>query len=166
MDKQAQWALVAAAWVLAIGIICMGLYAIYHFSNAAPVVETAVRVFGTAQNPICPVDGDPVVLGPDTPSVNYNGNTYYFCGHKDTLGRDHKMLFLMDPMHYLTGSAPLQDPGTPGLTPETSSAAVGLTLSATDAPQKLATPLASPVAQPSPQASPVMLSPTATAFSY
>jgi YHS domain-containing protein len=121
MEKKAQWSLVAAAWVLAVGVIGMGAYALWRFSTpaAAPPAEAGgLRSFGTADKPLDPIDGQAVEITPDTPKVNYNGNFYYFDDRKDVLGRSHKMLFLMDPLHYLTGAAPLVAPGlpTPGAT--------------------------------------------------
>jgi len=102
MDNKAQWSLVAAAWVLAIGVIGLGLYAIRHFSREA-ALPGAVQSFGTPAKPLCPVDHVELALGPETPKVSFNGTIYYFCDNKDPLGRSHKTLFLMDPLLYLTG---------------------------------------------------------------
>jgi YHS domain-containing protein len=158
MDKKAQWSLVAAAWVLAIGVLALGLYALHRFSpddskTAAPPVPQP----GIATKVFCPVDHVEVVVGPTTPKVNYNGNTYYFCDTKDSQGRSHKELFLMDPQLYLTGQssyAPVQTPAAatpaPGvapsatLTPPSASDTGGPSYSRAATPGPPATPLASP----------------------
>jgi YHS domain-containing protein len=104
MDKNAQWSLVTAAWVLALGVLGLGAYAIYHFgSGQASGGPQALPSFGTADKPLCPVDHAEIALGPNTPKVNYQGRTYYFCDKRDEQGRTHKMLFLMDPELYLRG---------------------------------------------------------------
>jgi YHS domain-containing protein len=105
--------------VLAIGVIALGLYAIHHFSgisSSAPA-PGQVRSFGTPQSPVDPVDGQPVTVDSNTPQVNYSGTIYYFDSDRDVRGRSHKMLFLMDPLHYLTGSAPLIEPAPFATTP-------------------------------------------------
>jgi YHS domain-containing protein len=119
VDNKAQWSLVAAAWVLAIGVIAIGVYAVRHFSAPAPGAPLEARAFGTPANPLCPVDGTEIVLGPDTPKVNFMGNTYYFCPKLDVLGRTHKALFLMDPLLYLTGKSghPVAEPAPAAAVP-------------------------------------------------
>jgi YHS domain-containing protein len=103
MDKKAQWSLVAAAWVLAIGIIAMGVAALMRFGTASAAPSPAAAASPAAGRAICPVDHVEVVIGPDTPKANYEGTTYYFCSSKDALGHTHKELFLMDPKLYLSG---------------------------------------------------------------
>jgi YHS domain-containing protein len=151
MEKQAQWALVAAAWVMAIGVLGLGAYAIIHFGNAGPASGAALSLknTGTAQNPIDPVDGQAVTLSPDTPHASYNGNDYYFDDQKDLYGRDHKTIFLMDPLHYLTGSTALNEPSnlTPTAVPLGSLLASPV---ATPVPLLTLSPVLSPVPSPSP----------------
>lgn len=151
MDNKAQWSLVAAAWVLAIGVIGLGVYAIRHFSALATTPPGQIREFGTAAKPLCPVDRDEIVLTPDTPKVSFNGTVYYFCDHKDPQGRSHKTLFLMDPLLYLTGTSSYAQPTPlPGSqpAPATSTAAVAVTATAT--PAAKAALAAAPTLAPSP----------------
>jgi YHS domain-containing protein len=103
MDKKAQWSLVAAAWVLALGVIALGTYALRRFSAPSEAAVPQAPYLGTAMRPLCPVDHDEIALQQDTPRATYNGVTYYFCGHTDSQGKSHKTLFLMDPSLYLTG---------------------------------------------------------------
>ena len=162
MDNKAQWSLVAAAWVLAIGVIAIGVYAVRHFSAPPPGAPIETRVFGTAAKPICPVDGTEIVLGPDTPKVNFMGNTYYFCPKLDVLGRTHKALFLMDPLLYLTGKSghavaaavPLQAPSPP---PNAASQALSPAAAAgpTPGPSAAATAALAPRPVPTPTETPV-----------
>jgi len=42
----------------------------------------------------CAIDGMKMALAADTPSAEYRGKTYYFCGE------DEKRTFLKDPEHY------------------------------------------------------------------
>jgi YHS domain-containing protein len=133
MDKKAQWSLVAAAWVLAIGVIAMGILALQRFGSAPaanPAPLPSPQASGNGKQ-YCPVDHVEVVVGPDTPKVRYNGNTYYFCDTKDSQGRSHKELFLMDPQLYLSGVssyAPNAAPESTSAAPVSLSKAAGLPL--------------------------------------
>jgi YHS domain-containing protein len=134
MDNKAQWSLVAAAWVLAIGVIAIGLYAIRHMGGpSAPPSAAQPAQAAAGGKTLCPVDHVEVQVGPDTPRVNYQGTTYYFCATKDSMGRTHKELFLMDPQLYLSGVSSYASP-VPSLATPTPVESVVPTATSTDVP--------------------------------
>ena len=139
MDNKAQWSLVAAAWVLAIGVISLGIFAIRHFSQQREAaLPGQLQSFGTAARPLCPVDRIEVISSPETPHATFNGNIYYFCENKDLMGRSHKALFLMDPLLYLTGvsghSSPVPTPAATAPEPQAPAPANGKTVTPTPSP--------------------------------
>jgi hypothetical protein len=99
MDKPAQWALVGAAWFLAVSVALFGFLAWQRLGHAQPspaggAVSYAAQGDGTA---VCPVTGERLQVGPDTPTVTYLGHAYYFSTDKDAQGEDARTRFLMDP---------------------------------------------------------------------
>lgn len=99
MDKPAQWALVGAAWFLALSVALFGFLAWQRLGRTPPPIPRggasyAVQADGTA---VCPVTGEQVQVGPDTPTVTYLGHAYYFSTDKDAQGEDARTRFLMDP---------------------------------------------------------------------
>jgi hypothetical protein len=121
VDKPVQWALVGAAWFLAGSVAVFGFLTWQRLGSirtpagtlAAPLGNAAatgssspwaLQSDGTA---LCPVTGQRIQVGPDTPTVTYLGNTYYFSGDKDASGQDARTRFLMDPDSWLhRGAAP------------------------------------------------------------
>jgi len=111
MDKPAQWALVGAAWFLALSVALFGFLAWQGLGHGAPPrgpqdsTALALQSDGTA---LCPVTGQRVLVGLDTPKLTYLGRTYYFSSDKDAEGQDARTRFLMDPDAWLKrqGSAP------------------------------------------------------------
>ena len=106
MEKRAQWALVGAAWFLAVSVAVIGFLAYERL--AAPAAANAAAVGqhrdGTA---ICPVTGQVLQVLTSTPKVDYLGTVYYFSGDQDAQGLDARTRFLMDPDKYLKApSAP------------------------------------------------------------
>jgi hypothetical protein len=122
VDKPAQWALVGAAWFLAVSVAVFGFLAWQRLGAVRPQAgPPAASVAGPAAaagsaspwalqpdgTALCPVTGQRVQVGPDTPTVTYLGNTYYFSGDKDASGQDARTRFLMDPDSWLhRGAAP------------------------------------------------------------
>jgi YHS domain-containing protein len=110
MDKPVQWALVGAAWFLALSVALFGYLAWQRTGSAAPAAagsaaQWSVASDGTAQ---CPVTGKRIQVGPATPKVVYMGKTYYFADDKDDQGNDARSRFLMDPDSYLKPQGPGQ----------------------------------------------------------
>ncbi|HTB34112.1 MAG TPA: hypothetical protein VK842_04570 [bacterium] len=107
MDKKAQWSLVGAAWFAALSVAGFG-YLIWQRggSPALPGPLTAQSLVPQANGTVrCPVTGELLQVGPDTPTVNYRGQTYYFSTAKDGNGLDARIRFLMDPDRYLSPTA-------------------------------------------------------------
>ena len=104
MDKKAQWALVGAAWFLALSVAVLGFLGWRHFSPKAvdPAVVYALHGDGKA---ICPVTGKTLQVSDATPRINYQGVTYYFSSDSDAEGRDARTRFLMDPESFLRPAA-------------------------------------------------------------
>lgn len=105
MDKNAQWALVAAAWFLALSVALLGWLGYRHLNRAS---STAVELAGDGIVPlgdraICPVTRQSLVVDAQTAHAIYRGRTYYFASGRDERGREHRTLFLMDPEAYLSG---------------------------------------------------------------
>lgn len=100
MDKKAQWALVGAAWFLALSVAVLGYLGWRHFSPGLsdPGAAYALQADGQA---LCPVTRKPVQVSEATPKVVYQERTYYFSGDTDSEGRDARTRFLMDPEAYL-----------------------------------------------------------------
>lgn len=116
MDKPAQWALVAAAWFLALAVALFGFLAWQRLGRvrlpvpAAAAPATPASPAGAGQPPVpatavCPVTGRTVTVGPDTPRVTYRGRTYYFSTDTDAQGNDARTRFLMNPESWLSGTA-------------------------------------------------------------
>jgi hypothetical protein len=119
MEKPAQWALVGAAWFLALTVAAIGFFAWRTFeanglakpSSAAaqPGAEAPLQDGATA---ICPVTHETVVVGPSTPRVVYMDRVYYFSNTQDLAGHDPKRRFLMDPESFVhPGLAPTLEAG-------------------------------------------------------
>ncbi|MGH7441502.1 MAG: hypothetical protein ACREKE_02385 [bacterium] len=110
MDKPAQWALVGAAWFLALAVALFGFLCWQRLGHARPVlvseaaVATAAAPSPPVQTAVCPVTGEHIVVGPDTPQVVYLGRTYYFSADRDAQGNDARTRFLMNPDAWLKGS--------------------------------------------------------------
>jgi YHS domain-containing protein len=103
MEKRAQWALVGAAWFLAISVAVIGVLAYRHFSAPAvapapPASTWGLRSDGSA---LCPVTGQALAVTTATAKVDYLGAVYYFSPDKDSQGLDARTRFLMDPERYL-----------------------------------------------------------------
>jgi YHS domain-containing protein len=104
MDKKAEWALVGAAWFLALSVAGLGWLAWRHFGPPPDPAEAwQVASDGTAR---CPVTGESVPAEAATPQLDYQGQVYYFSASKDAEGRDARTRFLMDPESYLRPAAP------------------------------------------------------------
>jgi YHS domain-containing protein len=99
MDKKAQWALVGAAWFLALSVAGLGWLAWSHFGRT----ENSTAGFTTVTNGQvhCPVTGESVQAVSSTPHVSYMGVTYYFSTAADGDGHDARTRFLMDPESFL-----------------------------------------------------------------
>jgi len=106
VDKSAQWALVAAAWFIALSVALFGYLAWQRLGQPRPVMAASdqwgVQADGTA---LCPVTGKRVPVGPRTSKVTYLGRTYYFSDDKDAQGEDARTRFLMDPDSWLKRQA-------------------------------------------------------------
>jgi hypothetical protein len=120
MGKFAQWALVAAAWFAALSVAATGVLALDKLARiqaalsapkADPVDPYALRADGTA---LCPVTGQRVVVGPQTPKVVYLGRTYFFSTDKDANGVDARTRFLTDPEACFRHGAPGSAAPAPG----------------------------------------------------
>jgi hypothetical protein len=120
MEKPAQWALVGAAWFLALTVAAMGFFAWRTFEAnglAKPAAVAAAQAgadvpLQEGATAICPVTHETVVVGPATPRVTYMDRVYYFSGTKDPDGNDPKRRFLMDPESFVhPGLAPTLEPG-------------------------------------------------------
>jgi hypothetical protein len=103
VDKKAQWALVGAAWFLALTMAGLAWMLWRHFVPAAQPPVWSVAADGTAR---CPVTGKRVPAVPETPHVDYLGHIYYFAPDKDAEGNDARTRFLMDPERWLAASHP------------------------------------------------------------
>lgn len=113
MDKPAQWALVGAAWFLAVSVAVFGFLTWQRMgavrAPSGPLAATAGATAGSTSpwalqsdgTAVCPVTGQRLQVGPDTPTVSYLGNTYYFSADKDASGADARTRFLMDPDSWL-----------------------------------------------------------------
>lgn len=105
MDKKAEWALVGAAWFLAISVAGLGYLGWRYFApkSSDPKVVYALQADGKA---LCPVTGKSLQVGDATPRINYQGTEYFFAADVDAEGRDARTRFLMDPEAYLRPQAP------------------------------------------------------------
>lgn len=120
MEKPAQWALVGAAWFLALSIAILGFLVWQHLerSSTGPVVGTAA-VGDTAElavgaSTVCPVTGEKLVVAADTPRLVYQDRVYYFSAKADAAGTLPKRRFLMDPESFVhPGVAPALVAPTP-----------------------------------------------------
>jgi YHS domain-containing protein len=137
MDKKIQWALVAALWVLVLGGLGLAYEFIHQRGAAASSADAAPAQVG--DKVLDPVSKNEVVVGKDSPHVNYQGRDYYF---EAGTASDHKVQFLMDPDLYLKGVSSYQ-----------AQAAALKAASAAAALQPAPTALASPAAQPAASAS-------------
>lgn len=105
MDKKAQWALVGAAWFLALSVAALGWLAWRGLAGpgAAPLGAAGAVRGGLAR---CPVTGESVQALSSTPQVDYLGTVYFFSTARDGEGRDARTRFLMDPGAYLKPAGP------------------------------------------------------------
>ena len=105
MDKKAQWALVGAAWFLALAVGVLGWLAWRHFlaPQPSPAAAYALQADGSA---VCPVTGKKLAVDDKTPRVDYQGTVYYFAADVDAEGRDARTRFLMAPDTFLRPPAP------------------------------------------------------------
>lgn len=103
MDKKAEWALVGAAWFLALSVAGLGWLAWSHFGpRPDPAKAFVVQTDGRAR---CPVTGEWVQAVSTTPQVDYQGQIYYFSSDKNADGQDARTRFLMAPESYLHPAA-------------------------------------------------------------
>ena len=112
MDNRAQWALVGAAWFLALSVAVLGYLGYRHFAAPAQGPPTDVGLaqpLAPGSKATCPVTRAELTVGADTPSAVYKGQTYYFAP-ATVGGKDNKTLFLMDPERYLSGVSGLGGP--------------------------------------------------------
>jgi hypothetical protein len=152
MEKPAQWALVGAAWFLALTVAAIGFVAWRHFDALSQAAgASAVAQSGSAgpladgETALCPVTHEKVVVGPNTPRVVYLDHVYYFSSTLDAAGHDPKRRFLMDPESFVhPGAAPPLEAGSaaPEAVPAAAPAAVPTAL-----------PTAVPVPAPRPASS-------------
>lgn len=105
MDKKAEWALVGAAWFLALSVAGLGWLAWRHF-NPGPSDPRAVYALHDDGSAICPVTGRRLQIDANTPKVDYQGHVYYFANDVDAQGLDARTRFLMDPESYLSPKRP------------------------------------------------------------
>lgn len=148
MDKPAQWALVGAAWFLALSVALLGFLALRHFeakSALTPATAGSLGELAPGSSAVDPVTGATLTVGPDTPRVVYQDRVYYFSNVSDAAGILPKRRFLMDPENYVH----------PGLVPNlsTQSAIVEATVVAST-PKGLPTPFPTAVPTPLPAAAP------------
>ena len=115
MDKPAQWALVGAAWFLALTVAMISFLAWRHFdatSQANRLIAAAAQgqelKLPDGASAICPVTKEKLIITKDTPHLIYKDRVYYFSTTLDPAGKEPKRLFLMDPEFYAS-------PGTPAL---------------------------------------------------
>jgi hypothetical protein len=144
MEKPAQWALVGAAWFMALTVAILGFFAWRMFeanglakpasAAAQPGAEAPLQDGATA---ICPVTHETVVVGPSTPRLVYMDRVYYFSSTQDIDGHDPKRRFLMDPESFVH----------PGLAPTLQAGPLPTIASA--APSNPAVAVAMPAALPS-----------------
>ena len=110
MEKPAQWALVGAAWFMALTVAVIGFLAWRHFeaSTAAanPPLLGSEAPLANGATAICPVTHEKVVVGPSTPHLVYMDNVYYFSATADAAGIEPKRRFLLDPEAYVHPGAP------------------------------------------------------------
>ena len=145
MEKPAQWALVGAAWFMALTVAVIGFLAWRHFeaasAPAAPLGADAPLVDGATA--ICPVTHEKVVVGPSTPRLIYMNQVYYFSATADAAGIEPKRRFLLNPEAYVhPGAAPAtpvdvpdaQAPAPAAPAPTSVPAAAAPTVQATAAP--------------------------------
>jgi len=113
VDKKAQWSLVAAAWFAALSVSLFSYLNWQRGAAPAPAGGVAPAPASGPQSLVpqangtvrCPVTGELLLVKPDTPTVNYRGQTYYFSTTKDANGLDARTRFLMDPDHFLSPNA-------------------------------------------------------------
>ena len=104
MDKKAEWALVGAAWFLALSVAALGWLAWRHF-NPKPADPAAVYALHEDGFALCPVTGQRLHVDDSTPKVDYMDHVYYFSKDVDAQGHDARTRFLMDPDSFLKAPA-------------------------------------------------------------
>jgi hypothetical protein len=117
MDKPAQWALVGAAWFLALSVAVIGFLAWRHFETQAVAAQLVLTVAQGSATPlplgaqaICPVTKEHLIIAADTPTLVYKERYYYFSKGLDSAGHEAKRLFLLDPEYYANpGTLPLAE---------------------------------------------------------
>jgi hypothetical protein len=160
MEKPAQWALVGAAWFMALTVAAISFFAWRTFEANAQAKPAAAAAQPGAEAPlqngataICPVTHETVVVGPSTPRVVYMDQVYYFSSTQDLDGRDPKRRFLMDPESFVhPGAAPTLEAGP--LPTIAVAAASPVALAAAPTPMPAAVPTAPPTAAPAMAQSP------------
>ncbi len=111
MDPKAQWALVAAAWIFALGLLFL-LWR--HWGAPLPPAGAAAPFPATAGAGLAvdPVSGATVAMDESlTAYAIYKGRKYWF-SRQSAGGFSDKMLFLMNPERYLGGPQGAPSPGT------------------------------------------------------
>ncbi len=155
MEKPAQWALVGAAWFLALTVAVIGFVAWRHFDAASQAAAAQASAQNGSSAPladgetaICPVTHEKVIVGPATPHVVYMDHVYYFSTGLDPAGHDPKRRFLMDPESFVhPGAAPL-DTSPPNTMVPTPPTAVLVAPTAVVTLWPTALPTAAPVLMP------------------
>jgi YHS domain-containing protein len=112
LDKHAQWALVAAFWILVLGVLGIGWHA---FVRQPAVVSGHAYQAGSGeavlpQTAVCPVTGDTIRVSEATPMVRYQGKAYFFSTVHNAEGVSPRDLFLMNPASFAGDSSALQGP--------------------------------------------------------
>jgi hypothetical protein len=154
MDKPAQWALVGAAWFLALTVAVIGFVAWRHFEAQAAAARLVLAAAQGSDAPlpegtaaICPVTKEHLIVAKDTPHLVYKERHYYFSKSLDAAGHEPKRLFVMDPEFYAS-------PGTPPLA-ERLSAPEATAAEPTAVPTPLATPVPTLAPTPVPTRAPI-----------
>jgi YHS domain-containing protein len=150
MDKPAQWALVGAAWFLALSVALLGFLAFRHFEAKSALTAATAGSLGElalGSSAVDPVTGATVTVGADTPRVVYQDRVFYFSNVSDAAGILPKRRFLMDPENYVH----------PGLVPNLSTqAAIAEATVVASAPKGLPTPFPTAIPTPLPTVVPTL----------
>jgi hypothetical protein len=166
MEKPAQWALVGAAWFLALTVAVIGFFAWRLFESNAQAKQASAQVQAGYEAPladgakaVCPVTHETVVVGPATPHVVYLDRVYYFSTTVDAAGHDPKRRFLMDPESFVRpGQAPQLESGPlPTLVASPPPQAAAPAATALPAPTPVPTLAPTPLPTPRPAMTPTAL---------
>jgi YHS domain-containing protein len=146
MDKKIQWAVVGALWVLVLGALGLGYEYIHNHASGGSASQPGAPAAQVGDKVVDPVSKNEVVVGKDSPHVNYQGQDYYF---ESGTAQDHKLQFLMDPELYLKGVSSYQAQAS-----ALNAASTMVAVQATPRPAANPTQAPYPTALPSPSAVP------------